>query len=220
MTLHRTQTPTPALQYIQDVFTHQTPELEAILPLLTEQEQVMQISAVEARLLQVIMALAQVKTVVEIGVLAGYSTIHMAQMVPPNGKVYAIDRISAYIERASRYADRCGVVDRITFYEGEALEILPRLSSKGPFDMVFIDADKGNYLHYLDWAEAHVRKGGVIVGDNTLLFGHVYQPACPPQIQENTYNAMRTFNKRLADQEKYISIMMPTLEGMTVAVKR
>lgn len=220
MTLHRTQTLSPALQYIQEVFTHETPELAAIAPALTDQEQVMQISPIEARLLQVIMALNHVKTVVEVGVLAGYSAIHMAQMVPAGGKVYAIDRIPVYIERAKRYAGQCGVQDRIEFYEGEALELLPRLAAKGPFDMMFIDADKGNYLHYLNWAETHIRPGGVIVGDNALLFGHVYQSTCPPEIPETTYKVMRDFNKRLADPTRYISIMIPTLEGMAVAVKR
>ena len=220
MTIRRTQPLSDALSYIQDVFTHEMPQLSSIRGTLTEQEEVMQISPVEGRLLQVIMALGQVRTVVEVGVLAGYSAIHMAQALPEGGKIYAIDRMGTYIARARQNAEACGVSDRIEFYEGEAIDVLPSLTQKGPFDMVFIDADKGNYLRYLDWAEQNIRSGGIIVGDNSLLFGHVYLPECPPDIPESTYRVMRAFNERLADPERYVSIIIPTLEGMTVAVRR
>jgi predicted O-methyltransferase YrrM len=218
MTIRRTEALSDALRYVQEVFTHDTPEMSAISGSLTEQERIMQLSPVEARLLQVIITLGNIKTIVEVGVLAGYSAIHMAQALPDGGRIFAIDRSS--LKRAKENADRCGVGGRIQFYEGEAPAVLESLSPLGPFDMIFIDADKAGYPGYLDWAEHNIRSGGVIVADNTFLFGHVYQPSCPPEIADGTYRAMREFNQRLADPARYVSILVPTREGLTVAVKR
>ena len=113
-----------------------------------------------------------------------------------------------------------GGMPRIHLHQGAALDILPTLS--GPFDMVFIDADKLNYAKYLDWAEANVRQCGLIVGDNTLLFGHVWSETPPTSNDapsKTAWEAMREFNARLADPNKYHSVLIPTLEGMTIAVK-
>jgi predicted O-methyltransferase YrrM len=85
--------------------------------------------------------------------------------------------------------------------------------------MIFIDADKINYLNYLDWAEENIRPGGLIIGDNTLLFDAVFQEKLPKGIVEAARQAMRTFNQRLAEPDKYHSIMLPTKEGMTIAIK-
>lgn len=220
MSTHRTDVSSKALDYIKEVFTHETPEMAAIAKTLTKQEKVMQISAIEAQILKVIIALAQVKTVIEVGTLVGYSAVNMAKILPKDGRIYAIDRSTDCMSRAKENAKNCGVLDKIEFCQGDALAILETLSAKGPFDMIFIDADKANYTKYLDWAEHNIRKGGVIVGDNTLLFGHVYEPTCPPEGSKNAYDAMREFNKRLGDPKKYTSIMIPTVEGLTVAIKR
>ena len=85
--------------------------------------------------------------------------------------------------------------------------------------MVFIDADKQNYPAYLDWADKHVRKGGLIVADNTFLFGHVYGEEST-HVREGTKEAMLCFNERLADVSKYTSIILPTKEGLSIAMKR
>ena len=102
---------------------------------------------------------------------------------------------------------------------GDALDVLPQLSKEGPFDMVFIDADKLNYLRYLDWAEENVRKGGLIVGDNTFLFDAVWRDDPVDRVRQTARDAMRDFNRRLADPQKYCGILLPTQEGMTVALK-
>jgi predicted O-methyltransferase YrrM len=100
--------------------------------------------------------------------------------------------------------------------------VLNELAASAPYDMVFIDADKPGYPEYLDWAEEYVRKGGLIVGDNTLLFGHVWSESAPQGAgapSRTAWNAMREFNRRLADPAKYHSVLIPTEEGMTVAIK-
>ena len=106
---------------------------------------------------------------------------------------------------------------RITLMEGDAHDMLEQL--RGEFDMVFIDADKISYLDYLDWAEKHIRKGGLIVADNTLLFGAAVHTEPPEEIAPNTWKNMRDFNQRLADTKKYFTTMIPTQEGLSVAIK-
>jgi len=106
--------------------------------------------------------------------------------------------------------------------QGDALGQLHALEDKAPFDMVFIDADKRQYLDYLDWAEKNIRKGGLIAADNTLLSGAVFlkeDEPLPARIRQSTNEIMKTFNARMADPKKYCSILLPTTDGMTVAVK-
>ena len=88
-----------------------------------------------------------------------------------------------------------------------------------PFDVVFIDADKGGYAKYLDWTEEHLRKGGLVIGDNTFLFGHIHKEQKPDDVTQETWDAMHAFNQRLSDREKYTAVILPTGEGMTIAIK-
>ena len=106
---------------------------------------------------------------------------------------------------------------KIELRVGDALESLAEL--EGPFDMIFIDADKLNYMNYLNWAEKNIRKGGLIVGDNTFLFGAVYAAEPVDRVRKTAFDAMTAFNARLGDDRYYTGILLPTPEGMTVAIK-
>lgn len=99
------------------------------------------------------------------------------------------------------------------------MEKLNELSVKAPFDMIFIDADKSSYPKYLDWAESYIKQDGLIVADNTLLFNTVFLESPTKEVSEKSWHAMREFNDRLSDEKKYFSILIPTDEGMTVALK-
>ncbi len=220
MSIHRTEIISQQLDYVEKIFTKSDPILDKIVDELTPNERRMQISAIEARLLQVIIALNKPKKIVELGVLAGYSALNMAKVLEKNSKIYAIDIDSRAIIRAEKYAKLAKLEHLVNFYQGPALEVLEKIKSEGPFDMIFIDADKANYANYLTWAEENLKSGGVIVGDNTFLFGDVYQEKCPENQSVKAYNSMREFNQRLSDPNKYISILIPTVEGMTVAVKK
>ena len=103
---------------------------------------------------------------------------------------------------------------------GDARENLSTLTGKAPFDLIFIDADKGSYPKYLDWAEENIKKGGIIIGDNTFLFGHMYDDeARGIEVSKNQFDGMSSFNKRLGDKSKYYTCMLPTSEGMSLAIK-
>ncbi len=167
-----------------------------------------------------LMVLHNVRTVVEIGTLAGYSALWMARALPPlEGHLYTINKDPDHIRLARHFISQSEVAERITMLEGPARDMLPTLNDKGPFDMVFIDADKPSYNEYLDWAEEHVRKFGLVVADNTLLFGAIGLDAPPDDMTPGAWNGMRRFNERLADDTRYFSTLIPTLEGLTVAIK-
>jgi predicted O-methyltransferase YrrM len=183
------------------------------------------ISATEGKILQLLMRLVGVKNMVEIGSLCGYSAFWMAEALPAEGRLHAIEYEPLRAATIRRIADEAGgeLAQKITVHQGKAQDILPHLAAEAPFDMVFIDADKAAYPAYLDWAEQHLRVGGLIVGDNTLLFGaaiHDVPPAGDRAPSRSAWQAMREFNARLANPERYHSVLLPTQEGMTIAIKR
>jgi caffeoyl-CoA O-methyltransferase len=197
--------------YIRGLFAPETENLRSLRGSLKDDISVL---PEEGKLLQFLIRLSGAKKIVEIGTFAGYSTLWMAAALPADGHIHTIEKDPARAAEA-----RKNLQDRknVTLTEGNALDILPGLT--GPFDMVFIDADKLSYLHYLDWAEKNVRQGGLIVGDNTFLFDAVWKDAPIDRVRETARQAMREFNKRLSDPARYCSIMLDTPEGMTIAQK-
>lgn len=169
----------------------------------------------EGRLLQLLMRLCDARKVVEIGTFNGYSTHWLAQALPEGGHIWTLEKDAARAGQARRHLQGLPV----TLIEGDAMHGLSQIEAAGPFDLVFVDADKLNYAHYLDWAEIHVRKGGLIVGDNTFLFDAVWRDDPVERVRETARQSMRDFNLRLSDARKYTSIMLPTAEGMTIALK-
>jgi predicted O-methyltransferase YrrM len=169
----------------------------------------------EARVLQFLIRLGGVRTVVEIGTFHGYSALAMASALPEGGRVITIERDEACFRRARANFAESEHRDRVDARHGSALDVLGTLTEV--FDLVFIDANKREYPRYLDWAERHVRRGGLIVGDNTFLWGAVYGE--PDRATNAQAAAMREFNLRLADPKRYSSTLVPTVEGLTVAQK-
>ncbi|MDA0781950.1 MAG: O-methyltransferase [Rickettsiales bacterium] len=206
------------IDYIREVFAQTDEALASVGCNLPDNEKRMQIGADEGKTLFTLARMINAQKIVEIGVLNGYSSIWLARALPEGGKLYALEKSKERAGICTRNFEKCNVADKITVIDGEALSNLDKISSHGQFDMVFIDADKANYCNYLDWAERNVRKGGLIIGDNTFLFGSVYGDNVRNQPEE-TIKIMQEFNSRLANIEKYSSIMIPTTEGMTVAVK-
>src|SRR5947199_7648871 len=130
-----------------------------------------EISALQGKLLQVLAKACQARKILEIGALAGYSGIWLARALPADGRLITleIDETHANVVRESfRQAQ---VDDRAEVRVGPALETLPGLEEEGPFDLIFIDADKESYPQYLAWAIRLARPGSVIVADNCVLGG-------------------------------------------------
>jgi predicted O-methyltransferase YrrM len=137
-----------------------------------------EVSAQHGKLLYLLAAATGATRVLEIGTLAGYSTIHLARAVGPSGRVVTLEFEPAHADVARQNLAQAGVADRVEVIVGTALDTLPSLAERGDiFDLTFIDADKENNVAYVEWAIKLGRPGSIIVVDNISRFGRVLEPA-------------------------------------------
>lgn len=169
------------------------------------------VGASEGRLLELLMRMIAARRVVEVGTLAGYSALRIARGLPDDGRLWSIEADPQHAEVARNNLIAGGVSDRVQVVVGRGLEVLPTLERHGPFDAVFIDADKENYPGYGAWALAHLRRGGLVIGDNANYFGNLLQDSPGGR-------AMRAFHEHIA--EHCHSVCIPTGEGMLLGIKR
>ena len=209
------------LDYLNSTFCLKSPFLDKIKQ-ITEEEGVsrMQISAHEARLLQFLVHAFQPQRVIELGTLYAYSSYHLAHALPEGAKLWTLDHNLSRHQTAQKILKESPVIHKIEWLTGPAKESLKSLESQAPFDMIFIDADKISYGDYLSWAEKNLRKGGLLVADNTFLWGAVYEGATENSKSDTqTVEVMKKFNQRLADSSVWKGALIPTLEGLTVGIK-
>ncbi|HEY1804119.1 MAG TPA: O-methyltransferase [Terracidiphilus sp.] len=136
---------------------------------------VIDVTPLQGKFLHVLIQMAQAKRVLEIGTLGGYSTIWMARALPKGGRIVSLEFSPRHAEVARANLHAAGLLSRVDIRVGPALETLPILkrSGAGPFDLIFIDADKENNPYYLKWALKLSRRGTVIVVDNVARHGTV-----------------------------------------------
>ena len=207
-------------KYLNEVFGLNDPELEAVkLELHRHNLDFMSISGSEARILQFLVRVTGVNKIVEVGTLFGYSALAMAKVLPEDGVIYTLEKNPENFDVAQKMFSKSEAGARVNALCGDAALLLSDIEKDGPFDMVFIDADKAGYPKYLDWAEKNVKRGGFIVGDNTFLFGALWGESRDREMGEKQIAAMRAFNARLSDSSCYNSTLIPTFEGLTVAQK-
>lgn len=134
-----------------------------------------EVAPTAGKLLMLLARLSGARKVLEIGTLAGYSTIWLARGVPEEGTVTTLEFLGKHIDVARANLDRAGVGPKVTIRQGKALDTLPLLEAEGagPFDLVFIDADKAGNVDYLEWAVRLARPGSVIVLDNVVWNGTI-----------------------------------------------
>ena len=173
-----------------------------------------QVGALDGLHLEVLARACGVKKAVEIGTLGGYSGVCMLRGMPDDGKLWTCEIDPGHAEVARESFRRAGYGGRAEVVVGPALHTLGAIAAHGPFDLVFIDADKENYPGYLDWAAEHLRVGGTVLGDNAFLFGEVVQEPTTPRIV-----AMRAFHQKLVRGGRFRSTMIPTGEGLSLGVK-
>jgi len=173
------------------------------------------ISADEGRLLQVLLTTIGARRVLEVGTLGGYSAICMARALPSNGRILSLEIEEKHAQFARRYIERANLTDRIDVQVGRALDILPALDGQR-FDAIFLDADKEPLPTYFDWALRLVRPGGLIIGDNALWGGRVYEASG----KDPKTRAVREFNRRMATDPRVLGIIVPTHDGVAVAIVR
>ena len=162
--------------YIVSSLFEVDPLLDAVLKANRDQGlPAIDVSAAQGKLLSLLVRIRGAKKVLEVGTLGGYSTIWMARGLPADGKVVTLELDPHPAKVARSNFERAGVSDKIDLRVGPALQSLARLADEnaGPFDLIFIDADKPNNPNYLDWAMKLSRSGTVIVCDNVIRDGEV-----------------------------------------------
>ena len=175
------------------------------------------VSATQGKMLALFARMVGAKRILEIGTLGAYSTIWMARALPAGGKVVTIEFNEKHAEAASRNIERAGLSEVIEMHVGKALDVLPTL--KGPFDMIFIDADKPNNPHYLRWALQLSRPGTVIIGDNVVRGGAVSDPTS----EDANVKGVREFLEIIASEPRLDATAIQTVgekgwDGFSLAI--
>jgi caffeoyl-CoA O-methyltransferase len=165
----------------------------------------------EGRLVELLLRLAGARRVVEVGTLVGYSAIRLARALPADGHLWTIEFDPRHAELARANLAAAGLADRVTVCVGAGVDVLPTLEAHGPFDAVFLDADKVSYPAYGRWALRHLRPGGLLLGDNAFLFGELLA-------DDERGRAMREFHALTA--AACDSVCIPTPDGLVLGVKR
>jgi predicted O-methyltransferase YrrM len=169
-----------------------------------------QVSAPQARLLEILCRAVDARRILEFGTLGGYSTISMARTLPPDGLLTTLEFDPDRAEVAWENIEAAGLADMVDLRVGAALETLPLLASEGAgnFDFVFIDADKVNTPAYFAWALDHTRPGGLIFADNVIRGGSIIDPE-----GDEGAEAQRVFHEYLAEEERVTATTIQTVGG-------
>ena len=195
--------------------SHSTPDGELFERLAAETSEKttapqMMVGRLEGRFLGVLVRSLRARRVLELGTFTGYSSISMALALPSGGRVITCDVNEETTAIARRYAEEAGVVDRIDYRLGPALETIAKLD--GPFELVFIDADKENYVNYYEATLPLLADGGLMVVDNTLWSGRIVDP----DDDDETTRAIRALNDRVLADERVENVLLTVRDGMNL----
>jgi caffeoyl-CoA O-methyltransferase len=172
----------------------------------------MQVGLLEGRFLQMLVRLTGARNILEIGMFTGYSTLMMAEALPDDGRLTTCEVDPRAEAMARKYFDESPHRHKITIRMGPALETIKTLS--GPFDLVFIDADKPNYSNYYHACFPLVKPGGLIIGDNVLWSGKVIDP------QDDDTRAIVAFNQLVQSDPRVENVCLTVRDGIMLAWKR
>ena len=172
----------------------------------------MQVGHLEGSFLRLMVKISRAKRVLEIGTFTGYSALAMAEGLPAGGRLITCDLDPAATRIARGTWGKSPHGKKIELALGPALETVRKL--KGPFDLVFIDADKENYIRYWNLCVPKVRRGGILLADNVLWGGRVLRP------RDRTTLAIAAFNRFVAADRRVEAVMLTIRDGVTLATKR
>jgi caffeoyl-CoA O-methyltransferase len=166
------------------------------------------------KLLTLLVKMAGAKRILEIGALGGYSGICLTRGLGADGKLISLELKQEYADVAQQHLTEAGLGDKVEYRVGEALPHLQRLEEEGQkFDAFFIDADKGNYPNYLEFAIRLANPGAIIMGDNALMHGRTMDS----KEQGNAVTRMRQFNASMAGDPRLEGVILPAYDGLAIA---
>lgn len=197
---------------------HSSPPLEHLVALAVETELLldfpqMMVGALEGRFLEMLVYSLAPRRVLEIGTFSGYSALSMAAGLPPGGRIVTCDISEKHLEVARRFIDKSPYAERIEVRQGPALDTIATLD--GPFDFVFIDADKPNYINYYEAVLPKLSPRGLIAADNTLWMGQVLDQS---DTSDGTV-AIRAFNDHVRDDRRTEQVQLTVRDGVTLIRK-
>jgi caffeoyl-CoA O-methyltransferase len=197
---------------------HTSPDGELFERLAAETREVsdspgMMVGRLEGQFLAFVVRSTGARRVLELGTFTGYSSISMAQALPDGGSIVSCDVNEDTTAIARRYAEEAGVADRIDYRLGPAIETVAGLD--GPFDLVFIDADKVGYVDYYEAVLPKLADDGLILADNTLASGRVVEDA-----GDGMTSAIKRFNEHVREDDRVESVMLTIRDGVTMIRRR
>lgn len=169
----------------------------------------------QGRFLSMISKMIKPAVILEIGTFVGYSALCLAEGLQENGILHTIDKNDELEERCRHYFHEAGMDKKIRLHQGNALDIIP--SIPGPFDLVFIDADKPNYAAYFDLIIDKVRAGGILLADNVLYHGEIL---LPEDKQSHNAKAIAAFNKKISEDPRIDKVMLTMRDGLFLMMKK
>jgi caffeoyl-CoA O-methyltransferase len=202
-------------QYVGSVFVRQDETLAQVREMIPQKGlPAIYIQPEEGRFLPILVRAINAERAIEIGSLGGYSGIWIARGLSPGGKLITLEKDPYHAQVAREHFIQAGLADRVEVRQGDAHQLLRTLAAEGPFDFVFIDAEKPGYADYLEWAIPNTRVGGVIAAHNAFQQGEVahHNP------KDNAV-LMDTFNRQAAADPRLLSTIFPAGDGTLIAVK-
>jgi caffeoyl-CoA O-methyltransferase len=169
---------------------------------------------VEGRFLEALVWTARPQLVLELGTYSGYSALAMAAALPAGGRIVTCEVSDEHADFAQRHIDASPYADRIELRRGPALDTVAALD--GPFDLVFVDADKQNYVNYYEAVLPKLAERGLIAADNTLWSGNVAEE----EDRSDAAVALRAFNDRVRDDDRVVCVMLSVRDGITLIRRR
>lgn len=194
--------------YVEGLFAPPDPVLEAALQRSREAGlPEINVPPNEGKLLQLLAETAGARRILEIGTLGGYSTIHLARALPKGGSLVSLELDERYAEIARENVREAGLGTQVEVRVGDAKTLLAQMveDGEGPFDLTFIDADKGSYPEYLEWALRLSRPGSLILADNAIRGGSVLDP------EDESARATHDFNEALARDPRLSALVLPLI---------
>ncbi|MBA4152964.1 O-methyltransferase [Flavobacterium sp.] len=166
----------------------------------------------QGRVLSMLSKLIRPISILEIGTYTGYATLCLCEGMQENGMVHTIDIKEELVDFQRKYFDKSPWGSQIVQHLGEAIDVIPTIETK--FDLVFIDADKENYLNYYELIVPKMNKGGIILSDNVLWSGKVVESLKEGDLSTKI---LLEYNKRLNDDPRVETVLLPIRDGLTVS---
>jgi caffeoyl-CoA O-methyltransferase len=217
----KNNTPFPSEGINEEWFSYATNHSEQVPEILIELEKEthqkvlqprMMSGRLQGRFLSLLSHLIAPKTIVEIGTYTGYATLSLAEGLAEEGIIHTIDHNEELVSIQKRYFKKSPFTSKIKGHLGKALELLPQI--EGPYDLVFIDADKENYDAYFEEVLPKMRQGGLIISDNVIWSGKVLRNADP---SDQATTALKKYNDKLRSDHRIQTTLIPLRDGLTLS---